>query len=65
MRESDYVTMRTPFVARSKNSFVGFHPGLGHLLSINFKIDKKSKETVIEFQTDQGIKIAKRVGSLK
>jgi CubicO group peptidase (beta-lactamase class C family) len=61
MRESDYVTMRTPFVARSKNNFVGFHPGLEKPLSINFQTNKRSKETVIEFQTDQGIKTAKRV----
>jgi hypothetical protein len=65
MRESDYVTIRTPFVARSQDSFVGFHPALEKPLSISFKTNKRSKETVIEFQTSQGIRSAKRVESLK
>jgi hypothetical protein len=65
MRESDYVTIRTPFIARSKNSFVGFHPVLEKPLSINFKTNKRGEPVAIEFQTDQGIRVAKPVGNLR
>lgn len=65
MRESDYVTIRTPFVAQSENSFVGFHPGLEKPLSINFKTNKRGEPSLIEFRTDQGVKTANRIDNLK
>lgn len=64
MKESDYVTIRTPFVAQSQNSFVGFHSGLEKPISINFKTNQSGEASAIEFQTDQGIITATHIGRL-
>ena len=61
-RESDDVTFRTPLVANSKKAFAGFHIGLEKPLDISFNTNQKSGAVAIEFQTDQGIKTAKKVG---
>jgi CubicO group peptidase (beta-lactamase class C family) len=61
MRESDYATIRTPFVAQSKNGFVGFHPVLEKPLSINFKTGKRGEVAAMEFQTGRGIITARRI----
>ena len=61
-RERDDVTFRTPLVANSKKAFAGFHVGLEKTLDISFNTNQKSGAVAIEFQIDQGIKTAKKVG---
>ncbi len=60
-KESDDVTFRTPLVANSERSFAGFHVGLEKALNVRFKTNQMGDAVAIEFQTDQGIKTAKRV----
>jgi hypothetical protein len=60
-RESDDVTFRTPLVANSEKIFAGFHVALEKPLNISFKTNQKGDAIAIEFQTDQGIKSAKKV----
>ncbi len=61
LKESDDVTTRTPFVANSKKSFVGFHAGLEKPMNITFKTNQRGEAVAIEFQTGKGIRTAKRV----
>jgi hypothetical protein len=61
-KESDDVTFRTPLVANSEKSFAGFHVGLEKPLDMSFRTNQKGDAVAIEFQTDQGIKTAKKVG---
>ncbi len=57
------VTFRTPLVANSEKSFAGFHVGLEKPLNISLKTNQKGDAVAIEFQTDQGIKSAKKVAA--
>ncbi len=59
--ENDDVTFRTPLVANSKKTFAGFHVGLEKSLNISFKTNQMGDAVEIEFKTDRGIQIAKRV----
>lgn len=59
--ESDDVTFRTPLVANSKKIFAGFHTGFEKAVNVSFKPNQRGEAMAIEFQTNQGIKTAKRV----
>lgn len=62
--ESDAVSFRTSFIARSPHSFVGFHNGLEKAVNIKFKMNRKGEATAVEFETLKGIVIARRVSKL-
>lgn len=61
LTESDAVSFRSSFVARSPHSFVGFHKGLERAVNIKFKMNRKGEAAAVEFQTLRGIVTAKRV----
>jgi hypothetical protein len=59
--ENEDVTLRTPLVANSEKSFAGFHSGLEKPIGLSFKTNQRGEIVAVEFKTDRGIQIAKRI----